>query len=286
MPTAITTRRYKSCAVKIKAAGPDDGLQPGQFRALVAVFGNIDSVGDVIIPGAFTDTLAEWKASGNPIPVLWAHDWANPDSHIGVVDDAEQTDDGLEVLATVLDMDTNARAAQVYKLLKGRRVTQFSFAYDIVDGGFETTDGQDAYALRKLTLIEVGPCLLGANQSTDLLDVKAHDLARDASAALTAITADVKAGRVLAGKHLDALKAARVSAGQACDAMDTIITAAEDSDDDTDESKAADESKTGQQSETAPAEVDSSQAATPAKSHRTPAQVRASATARLLLTQE
>ena len=50
--------RLKDCAVKLKA-GPDDGLEDGQFEAYAAVFGKKDSYGDVIIPGAFADTLTD-----------------------------------------------------------------------------------------------------------------------------------------------------------------------------------------------------------------------------------
>ena len=33
--------RIKDAAFKIKAAGEDDGLEPGQFTAYASVFGNI-----------------------------------------------------------------------------------------------------------------------------------------------------------------------------------------------------------------------------------------------------
>ena len=40
-------------ALQIKAAGPDDGLKEGQFRAYASVFGNVDSYGDIVEKGAF-----------------------------------------------------------------------------------------------------------------------------------------------------------------------------------------------------------------------------------------
>ena len=54
----------KACTAQVKAAGPDDGLADGQFRAVVSVFGTKDSYGDKIMPGAFTETLADWAAKG------------------------------------------------------------------------------------------------------------------------------------------------------------------------------------------------------------------------------
>lgn len=213
--------RIKTVRARVKATGDDtgaeaDGLQPGQFTALVSVFGNEDSVGDVVVPGAFTQTLADWKAKGDPIPVIWSHDWGDPFSHIGVALDAQETAEGLLVTGQVEDLDTNPTAQQVYRLLKGRRVTQFSFAYDVLEGAWVETEPTadnpygEYYELRKLKLYEVGPCLVGANQETELVAAKAERLARG-----------VKEGRVLAQQHLDRLKDAHTALGEVIDAADS-----------------------------------------------------------------
>lgn len=198
----------KNFDAKVKAAGPDGGLKEGQVRAVVSVFGNEDSVGDVVMPGAFKEDLDQWQESGDKIPFIWAHDWADPFSHLGEVIEANETDVGLEVLAEIHDLDVNPKAAQVYRLLKGRRVTQFSFAYDIQDAGWGEKDGREVFELRKLQILEAGPCLVGANQETELLAVKAREMA-----------AGVKAGRVLSQKNYDRLTEAR-------DAISAVIDSA------------------------------------------------------------
>lgn len=197
--------KIKDCRAQVKAVG--DGLDDGQFEALVSVFGNEDSVGDVVVPGAFTRTLAEWAAKGDPIPVIWSHDWADPFSHIGHVLEAKETDRGL-VVKGQLDLE-NPTAVQVHRLMKARRVTQFSFAYDVVEGGWEKSDGREVYVLRDLDLFEVGPCLIGANRETELLAAKAAALADGA-----------KVGRVLSSKNYDRLVEAR-------DAITAVLEAAE-----------------------------------------------------------
>lgn len=166
----------KDFAVQVKAAGKSDGLGEGQFEAIVSAFGNVDSVGDIVMPGAFAEDLEEWESKGDPIPVIWAHDWHDPFSHIGHVLEAEEVDKGLKIVGQT-DLD-NEKAVQVYRLLKGRRVTQFSFAYDILDAAWAERDGKDVLELRKLKLYEVGPCLVGANQETELLSAKAQRLAQ------------------------------------------------------------------------------------------------------------
>ena len=70
-----------------------------------------------------------------------------------------------------LDLE-NPTAVQVHKLLKTGRIRQFSFGFDVDEGGWAEREGREVYELRKLTLHEVGPCLLGVNRQTELLDVK------------------------------------------------------------------------------------------------------------------
>lgn len=220
--------KVKDFRAEVKAAG-GDGLPEGGFEALVSVFGNEDSVGDVVMPGAFTKTIADWTASGDPIPVVWSHKWDDPFSHIGHVTDATESDRGL-VVKGQLDLD-NPTAQQVHKLLKARRVKQFSFAYDVEDGGWGERDGRDVYELRELKLHEVGPCLLGANQETDLIAAKAQVLVDG-----------TKAGRVLSSKNYDALKAAHESIGQ-------VLAAAEPEDEPKTSTPSGVESKTDEPSQ-------------------------------------
>jgi len=229
--------KTKNLSAQVKATG--DGA--GEFEAIVAVFGNVDSGGDVIVKGAFTDTLAEWQASGDPIPVVWSHDSNDPFSHIGSVVEASETDTGLLVKGQ-LDLD-NPKAAQVHKLLKGRRVTQFSFAYSVLDGGPTEVDGESAFELRRLKLYEVGPTLVGMNQATELLSAKSDDV-------------DAKAGRVLSAKNVEVVTNAIAAADALKSALKTLLDAATN-----DDGKAStgqqvkDEEPSGVKSEEQPASV-------------------------------
>jgi HK97 family phage prohead protease len=229
--------KTKNLSAQVKATG--DGA--GEFEAIVAVFGNVDSGGDVIVKGAFTDTLTEWQASGDPIPVVWSHDSNDPFSHIGSVVEASETDTGLLVKGQ-LDLE-NPKAAQVFKLLKGRRVTQFSFAYSVLDAGPTEVDGIKATELRRLKLYEVGPTLVGMNQATELLSAKSDDV-------------DAKAGRVLSAKNVEVVSNAIAAADALKSALKTLLDAATN-----DDGKAStgqqvkDEEPSGVKSEEQPASV-------------------------------
>ena len=188
--------------VRVKA-GPQDGLEEGQFTAYASVFDVKDSYGDVVRKGAFTETLAEWAQSPNVIPLLYGHDMRDPDMNIGHVVDAVEDDHGLLVKGQI-DLE-GPKGKQTYRLLKGRRVSQMSFAYDVVEGGAKTDDEfGDYYSLDKLKLYEVSIVPIGANPETEILAVK-H------------LTDAVQAGRV-SHKAVAALTEAR-------SAIDSVLAA-------------------------------------------------------------
>jgi HK97 family phage prohead protease len=200
--------RIKNANVLVKA-GPDAGLEDGQFEAYASVFGNIDSYGDVVQPGAFANTLKEWADSGNFLPVLFGHNMSDPDYNIGHVIEATEDEKGLRVLAQ-LDLES-PKGAHVHRMLKGKRISQMSFAYDVVKGTMGQLDGVDVYELHDVKIYEVSLVTIGANQETEILAVKT---------AMESLTGGVKEGRVLSSKHVDSLRAAR-------DSIDAVLAAAE-----------------------------------------------------------
>ncbi|WP_054812098.1 HK97 family phage prohead protease [Nocardia arizonensis] len=219
----------KACAVKIKA-GPDAGLAEGEFVAYASVFGNKDSYGDVVQPGAFAATLKAWAAKAIPIPLLWGHNTADPDFNLGEIVEASEDSHGLKVHGR-LDMDS-PKSAQVYRLLKSGRVSQMSFAYAIVDGEWVEPVGEgktykDAYySLKTLDLFEVSIVPIGANQETEILAVKA------AAAGLRA-----KAGRVLSAKNEDIIRETVDQLEQAAASLKAVLPADGATEDEEDQDK-------------------------------------------------
>jgi HK97 family phage prohead protease len=202
----------KNATIQLKA-GPDDGLAEGQFTAYASVFGNVDSYGDVVMPGAFANDIARWEKSGNLIPLLFGHNMSDPDYNIGSVVKAEEDSVGLKVTAQ-LDLE-NPKAKQVYRLIKGRRIDQMSFAYDVIVGAHAERFGEDVYELRDLKLYEVSVVTVGANQETEILAVKqAADLA-------DRMSASIKAGRVLSAKNESEIRGAHEALTRVLSVLDS-----------------------------------------------------------------
>lgn len=156
-----------------------DGPKRGLFAALVSVFNNVDRNGDRVMPGAFTKSISDWRASGKPIPVVWSHEHRDPEAYIGAVDpqDMRETKDGL-VVAGRLDIEDNPKAAKIYDLLAAGRLKEWSFAYEVKQEAI----GKDlARELTEVNLFEVGPTLVGANPEVRTLAMKAAVLEEPSS---------------------------------------------------------------------------------------------------------
>lgn len=240
--------RKSAPLVQVKA-GPSDGLDEGQFVGYASVFGNKDSYGDIVQPGAFKETLADWDAASDNLPVLWGHDMGDPFSNIGVVTAAEEDERGLKVTAQ-LDLD-NPKAAQVYRLLKNRAVGQMSFAYDVLEGHSVDDEQGGYYSLDKLKLYEVSIVPIGANQETEILAVK---VAREIAG---------KAGRVISAKNETALREALSQLEGSAEQIKNVLSALESAGEDQEKARTnapaeADEEPDGAKSEkparTVPAE--------------------------------
>jgi len=206
--------QIKSVALKGIKAGPDDGLKEGEFIVYPSTFTKTpDSYGDVIAPGAFLDTIEEWKASGNTLPGLFGHRFDDPDYYVAGALDMGEDEHGWWVKGA-FDMES-PKGPHVYRLVKGRRLNQLSFAFDVLDSGpVELEGGVKANELRKLKVYEYSFVPIGANQDTSVVAVKAL---------ADGLTEGSKAGRVLAAKHIDSLR-------QAQEAIGAVVAAAEGND--------------------------------------------------------
>lgn len=128
-----------------------------------------DSYGDIVIKGAFTETLKKRKATGHPFPLCFNHDF---DQIIGAVFEAEEDDYGLKISASFL----NTPAAQEKReLVKEGIVWQFSFAYSVLGSEAPTEEEKKQGIYQKLTkldLYEVSLVPVPANQTAIVTEVK------------------------------------------------------------------------------------------------------------------
>lgn len=204
-------------------------LKAGQMLAYASVFGNVDSYGDVVVKGAFTNTLADWRQrKDRKIPLLYGHNMHDPNMNIGVILEAEEDDRGLKILA---QFDDDAMAQKVYRLVKAGRIAELSFAFDTIKSALlDDPDRPDAFReLQELKLYEVSVVPIGANSETEVLAIKA------AAVGMTQVAEAVKAGRTLSKANESSIRSALEGISAAKDALEKVLPPDPEDDDETDD---------------------------------------------------
>jgi len=207
--------KFKSLPVKFKTGATDESLAEGEFLVYPSTFTRTpDAYGDVVAKGAFADGIAHRKEQGIVLSGLYGHRIDDPHLNIAAAIDEGEDEHGWWVKGA-FDLD-DTTAAKVYRLVKSGRIRELSFAYDVLDeSSVELEDGTKANELRKLDVFEFSFVPIGANRDTSVVAVKS---------AAEVLAEGMKAGRVLAQKHIDSLRSAQ-------DAIGAVIAAAESQDD-------------------------------------------------------
>ncbi len=165
---------------------------PGQFNideaqgiveCFVAGIGNKDSVGDVLVSGAFSKSLTRRKPR-----VVWGHNWNDPIGKVLEIYEVAPGDRRLPM--KMLNAGIGGLYARVQFNLnseKGREAfanvaffgqeQEWSIGYKTLDSIFDPNI--QANILKEVELYEVSPVLHGANQLTGTISVKSDEMVDD-----------------------------------------------------------------------------------------------------------
>lgn len=142
----------------------------GKVSAVFSVFNNLDSDGDVVVPGAIKSGFK----SGD-VPMVWAHKWDMPIGKGQI-----EQDDNKATFKGQFFMDTES-GREAYNLVKAMgELQQWSFGFKVDDseyGKFKkdgSEEEEDVRFLKGLTVYEVSPVLVGANQETYTMAIKSN----------------------------------------------------------------------------------------------------------------
>jgi HK97 family phage prohead protease len=103
-----TPKAAEACFAAVAEFKFLDAGKPGSFEGYGSVFNVVDGGGDIVAPGAFTDTLAQLKASGRQLPMYMMHGrrmGADP-RPVGVWDSVSEDATGLKVAGHLVGLDT------------------------------------------------------------------------------------------------------------------------------------------------------------------------------------
>ncbi len=152
--------KTKDFALEVKDLSED-----GTFEGYGSIFGNVDSYGEKVVPGAFVESLAKHRREGTSVLMLWQH---NPDEPIGVWDDLAEDAKGLWGKGRLI-MEVQ-RAKEVYALLRAKAVRGLSIGYRELD----TDKDGVVRVLKKLELWEISPVSFPANSRARVEAVKSE----------------------------------------------------------------------------------------------------------------
>jgi HK97 family phage prohead protease len=151
------------------------------FTGLAAAY-SLDQGGDVILPGAFKRSLADWRRSkGKIIPLIDSHNYGTIRAVIGKTMEAEEQSSGLWVKDQVIDGPDGEEAM---RRVDGGYVDGMSIGYDPVEikmpDAEEQKQGIWRY-LKEVKFLEHSICIFPMNQDAriDLATVKSLLAKRD-----------------------------------------------------------------------------------------------------------
>ena len=143
------------------------------FSGYGAVFGNLDSYGDVIAKGAFKRTLRDYRQADRLPPMLAQHGGflsAADLMPIGVWTKMVEDDTGLVVEGRLSD---TARGNEAYTLLKDGALSGLSIGYVTKEFALGTRPGEPRRTIKDIDLLEVSLVTFPANDRARIDQVKA-----------------------------------------------------------------------------------------------------------------
>ena len=138
----------------------------GSFEGLLSPYGNLDTGGDIVEPGAYTKTL---KDHGAKVPLLWQHKSDVPVGEL-VLEDRK---DGLWCKGQLLMTLTDAQKA--YQLIKARIVKGLSIGFETVKDSIEN----GVRHLKEIRLYEGSIVTFPMNEMAQIVSVKARETKGD-----------------------------------------------------------------------------------------------------------
>lgn len=179
-----------TCNLRELKFAADEGAQAMSFTGYGAVFGNVDSYGDVIEACAFSKFLADVKAGNRPWPAMLSQHggWqmsAEDMTPIGVWTDFAEDGHGLKVTGQLAD---TPRGLEMYKLMKMSprpAIDGMSIGYIAKEWEPRSKPEDPKRKLKRIDLIEVSMVTRPANGKARVESVKSDWTERDFERLLT-----------------------------------------------------------------------------------------------------
>ena len=161
---------------EIKFAAGDDAADVMEFSGYGAVFGNVDAYGDVILPGAFADTLAGAQKSGIWPAMLSQHGgWgmsAQDMTPVGVWKSLAEDGIGLKSEGVLAPTDRGRELRALMKMAPRPAIDGLSIGYIPKEFTLRSKPEEPRRTLKKVDLVEISLVTFPANGKARVSSVK------------------------------------------------------------------------------------------------------------------
>lgn len=171
--------QHLECPFEVKLAAPEEGAaETMTFSGYGAVFDNIDSYGDMLVKGAFAETLGRAKTSGQWPAMLLQHGGvgfnAEDMTPIGIWTEMREDDIGLYVEGKLADTARGREAHALLTMQPRPALNGLSIGY--ITKSFEprSRPEEPRRKLTKVDLVEVSLVTFPANPKARVAQVKAE----------------------------------------------------------------------------------------------------------------
>lgn len=172
---------------EIKAGKDDDGSMT--FSGYGAYFNNIDSYGDIIVPGAFKNAVTYAKRTGD-YPAMMIQHGAEGYTPVGVFTKMVEDEKGLYVEGKLADTERGREYYTLMKMEPRPAIKGMSIGYFTKKAEYPTEDNKKSFpkgCYRKILdveLVEISLVTVPANKKATVTGVKSEFIVRDAEKAL------------------------------------------------------------------------------------------------------
>jgi len=165
--------------LKLAVDASDNAVKEMRFSGYGAVFGNVDSYGDVIEPGAFSQSLADAQKNGNfPAMLLQHGGWGMSSGDmmpIGIWDKLAEDGKGLFSEGIIAPTQRGQEAYTLMKMAPRPAITGLSIGYIAKKFTARSKADEPRRRLHEVDLIEVSLVTFPANGKARVTSVKSAD---------------------------------------------------------------------------------------------------------------
>lgn len=166
------------CGVDLDLKFAEANGDVATFSGYGSVFGNIDNGRDMVMQGAFAESIASKGAKG--VKMLWQHDPSQP---IGTWTEASEDRKGLKMSGQLLL--SLAKGREVYEMMKAGIVDGLSIGFKTMKESYDTEKGGRGYRkIEKADLWEVSLVTFPMNPKATVTAVKNMPSERELEAML------------------------------------------------------------------------------------------------------